>query len=620
MTSRRNFFQDAMLFGAGLFGLSAHAAPVEAALDDNPKPRRRASLTAPPPRPSVPVLTPDVPDLPFELDGATKVFRLKAEPVRRKIAPFKTIDAWGYNGSCPGPTMQINQGDRVRIHFENALPESTSMHWHGLEVPIDQDGVPWISQKPVPPGGLFTYEFTVHQEGTFFYDAHSAMQEMIGLLGAIVVHPQTSYAPHADHDFVIVLQEWAILPSNTVPNTASMEFNWLTFNGLSAPSTTPLIVRLGTRVRLRIINLGMDHHPIHLHGNQFVITGTEGGRAPESTWYPSNTVLVGVAQAKVVEFDAKYPGAWMIHCHLPHHMMNSMSDLLRDRAISTVDLTAPQAMQQMQSLSQSVGVRTRHPRPSPQMQTLFPASHKTPSWKWAWMPSSQNRKPAAFRKLVRRHDGHDDYGPRAPGHQYEEIQKRIREQTKNPAATHNHASHHSIRQLPHGALSWFVGRFSSSPSLRRCSFMPAPSSPGAPPWPLEGGSRVSPLFSSRPFTSPSTKSSRMPLHEMPSAIVAHPSTCRTSAPHALTAAHLSAHGQRPGTSRITSLFRSKTPSVSRPPQIPRFFQAEAQIAPPRLAARNLGSIPIPPSVISATRFAAAPTTAASRDSSSSKPS
>ena len=135
------------------------------------------------------------------------------------------------------------------------------------------------------------------------------------------------------------------LPNNTVPNTASMEFNWLTFNGVSAPAITPMIVRLGSRVRLRIINMGMDHHPIHLHGNQFVITGTEGGRAPESTWYPMNTVLVGVAQARVVEFDAKYPGAWMIHCHLPHHMMNSMMDLLRDRQIETADLTDAQAMQ-----------------------------------------------------------------------------------------------------------------------------------------------------------------------------------------------------------------------------------------------------------------------------------
>jgi FtsP/CotA-like multicopper oxidase with cupredoxin domain len=307
--------------------------------------------------------TPDVADLPYELDAGVKVFHLIAEPVRRKIAPFKTIDTWGYNGSTPGPTIQIEQGDRVRIILENRLPESTSIHWHGLEVPIEQDGMPWISQKPIAPGETYTYEFTVHQEGTFFYHAHGAMQEMIGQIGFFIAHPKAAHKPHVDHDYGIVLQEWAVLPANTVPNTASMEFNWLTFNGLSAPAITPMIARLGSRVRLRIVNLGMDHHPIHLHGNQFVMTGTEGGRAPESTWYPMNTVLVGVAQARVIEFDAKYPGAWMVHCHLPHHMMNSMMDLLRDRQIETADQTDPKALSQMQTLANSVGFEHVHHSP-----------------------------------------------------------------------------------------------------------------------------------------------------------------------------------------------------------------------------------------------------------------
>jgi FtsP/CotA-like multicopper oxidase with cupredoxin domain len=257
----------------------------------------------------------------------------------------------------------VQEGDRVRVIFENKLPESTSLHWHGLEVPIEQDGVPWISQKPVAPGETYTYEFTVHQEGTFFYHAHSAMQEMIGQIGFFIAHPKTAYRPYADHDYGLILQEWAILPGNTVPNTAAMEFNWLTFNGMSAPAITPMLARLGSRVRLRIVNLGMDHHPIHLHGNQFVVTGTEGGRAPESTWCPMNTVLVGVAQARVIEFDAKYPGSWMLHCHLPHHMMNSMMDLLRDRQIETAEQTDPKALSQMQSLANAVGFEHVHHSP-----------------------------------------------------------------------------------------------------------------------------------------------------------------------------------------------------------------------------------------------------------------
>ncbi len=391
--TRRRFIQDAAVLGAGIFGLGESlaarerktrevAAPGEESGEavgasaqtarENEHGRhhspygehaKRAPKGAGEREAFAPMMTPDIADLPHEMDGGVKVFRIVAEPVKRKIAPFKTIDVWGYNGSCPGPTIQVQQGDRVRVVFENKLPESTSLHWHGVEVPIEQDGVPWISQKPVAPGEKYIYEFTVHQEGTFFYHAHSAMQEMIGQIGFFIAHPEKAYRPRADHDFGIILQEWAVLPNNTVPNTAAMEYNWLTFNGVSAPAITPMIARLGSRVRLRIVNIGMDHHPIHLHGHQFVMTGTEGGRAPESTWYPMNTVLVGVAQARVVEFEAKYSGAWMVHCHLPHHMMNSMMDLLRDRMIETADQTDEKALSQMQTLANSVPFEHVHHSP-----------------------------------------------------------------------------------------------------------------------------------------------------------------------------------------------------------------------------------------------------------------
>ncbi len=273
------------------------------------------------------------------------------------------MEVWGYNGSCPGPTIQANQGDRVRIIFENHLPESTTVHWHGLEIPMEMDGLPYIAQKPVPPGGRFVYEFTLHQEGTYFYHSHGAMQEMMGMIGLFILHPEKPYKPRIDHDYGIILQEWAILPNSTVPNTANMEFNWLTFNGVSAPSITPMIARLGSRVKIRIVNLGMDHHPMHLHGNQFVITGTEAGRTPESTWRRENTALVGVAQARDIEFDAKYPGDWMLHCHLPHHMMNSMSDLLGDRQVMTAATNDPQALSQMQTLANSVPFQHIHHAP-----------------------------------------------------------------------------------------------------------------------------------------------------------------------------------------------------------------------------------------------------------------
>ena len=276
----------------------------------------------------LPVETPDVAQLPWRMDGNVKEFHLIAEPVKQEIFPGRIVDLWGYNGTAPGPTIQVNQGDRVRIIVDNHLPEATSMHWHGFEIPNEMDGAPGSSQDSIPPGGRFVYEFTLHQEGTYFYHSHMAMQEMMGMIGAFIMHPKEPYKPRADKDFAIILQEYAILPNIKVPNSMNMEFNWLTFNGKAGPATTPLIVRHGERVRVRLINLGMDHHPIHLHGHQFVVTGTEGGRQPESTWGPGNTVLVGVAQSRDIEFVANNPGDWMLHCHLPHHMMNQMSSIV----------------------------------------------------------------------------------------------------------------------------------------------------------------------------------------------------------------------------------------------------------------------------------------------------
>jgi hypothetical protein len=107
----------------------------------------------------------------------------------------------------------------------------------------------------------------------------------------------------------------------------------------------------------------MDHHPIHLHGNTFFVTGTEAGRQPEARWGIENTVLVGVAQARDIEFEAQYLGDWMLHCHLPHHMMNSMSDLIGDRMMTTMRLDDKSALMQMQTFADSIGVEHIHHAP-----------------------------------------------------------------------------------------------------------------------------------------------------------------------------------------------------------------------------------------------------------------
>jgi FtsP/CotA-like multicopper oxidase with cupredoxin domain len=276
--------------------------------------------------PPVSVITPDLPKLPFQMKDGVKEFHLVARHTRREFLPGDWMDVWGYNDSMPGPTIEANQGDRVRIVLHNELPESTVLHLHGLELPNRFDGVHGVTQDAIKPGQSFAYELDLHQDGTFFYHSHGPMQEGLGMAGLFLIHPRSAYQPVVDHDFALMIQEWAILPQSTVPNVTSMEFNWFTLNGRSAPYTTPLLVRLGSRVRIRFVNMSpIDHHPMHLHGHTFWVTGTEGGRIPESAWVPGNNVLVGVAQAREVEFLANNPGDWVLHCHMFHHMMNHMT-------------------------------------------------------------------------------------------------------------------------------------------------------------------------------------------------------------------------------------------------------------------------------------------------------
>jgi FtsP/CotA-like multicopper oxidase with cupredoxin domain len=339
MPSRRSFLRG-LATAAGVAGASDLSAQQQSATT---RPARQ--IGGPTVMPGIAeVVTPDVPKMPWRLEDGVKVFDIVVEHVRTEFVPGRVIDAWGFNGSIPGPTIELVEGDRVRLNVVNRLPEPFAMHWHGLEVPHAMDGMPGLSQDPIAPGGRFTYEFTLKQNGTFFYHSHMAMQEMMGLIGFFIVHPRAPHTPAVDRDFGIILQEWMVLPNNTIPNTLAMEFNWLTLNGKSGPATTPMLVKLGERVRIRLVNLGMDHHPMHLHGHQFFVTGSEGGRIRTTAFEPANTVLVGVAQARDIEFIADNEGDWHFHCHLPHHMMNQMTTMVGPLMMSHANAMRPEAV------------------------------------------------------------------------------------------------------------------------------------------------------------------------------------------------------------------------------------------------------------------------------------
>jgi len=293
---------------------------------------RASALTRPPlppPRGSAytPVVTLNGWTLPFRMDKGVKVFHLAAEPVKREFAPGMVVNCWGYNGSTPGPTIEAQEGDRVRILVTNRLPEHTTIHWHGIFLPNGMDGVGGLTQPHIQPGETYIYEFTLRQNGTFMYHPHAdeMVQMALGMYGMFVVHPRKPESVRVDRDYAIILHNFAVHAGTSTPDPSVMtDFNLWTFNSRVFPGIDPLVVRTGERLRLRIANLSMHEHPIHIHGTAFELTGTDAGWLPLSARYRETTLLVPVGNIRVGEFVAEEPGDWALHCHKAHHTMNAM--------------------------------------------------------------------------------------------------------------------------------------------------------------------------------------------------------------------------------------------------------------------------------------------------------
>jgi FtsP/CotA-like multicopper oxidase with cupredoxin domain len=255
-----------------------------------------------------------------------KVFHLRAEPVKHTIAPGLDIAAWGYNGTSPGPLLEAIEGERVRIYVTNKLPEPTSIHWHGMFVPNGMDGVGGLTQEAIAPGKTFKYEFVFDRAGTFMYHPHvdEMTQIALGMMGMIVVHPRARETKV--RDYALMLHEWKIpIGTRRADPLAMNDFNVLTINGKAFPATQPLLAETGDLVRIRFANLGpMDHHPMHLHGHAFELVATDGGAVPPAARRPETTVLVPVGTTATIEFRARAPGDWPLHCHMTHHTMNQM--------------------------------------------------------------------------------------------------------------------------------------------------------------------------------------------------------------------------------------------------------------------------------------------------------
>ena len=339
MTSRRHFL-------SGAFGGAALTAATMASAASAERVRRTSLLGLPelvaqaqadtqapllPPngRPYRPVLTLNGWTLPWRMKDGVKEFHLVAEPVLREIAPGMTARLWGYNGQNPGPTIEVVEGDRLRIFVTNRLPEVTTVHWHGQRLPNGMDGVTGLTQPPIQPGETWVYEFTARRPGTFMYHPHAdeMVQMAMGMMGSWVTHPK---APHpliqeVDRDICFLLNAYDIEPGASAPKVNTMlDFNLWTWNSRAFPGIDSIHVRHGDRVRIRIGNLTMTNHPIHIHGHEFEVTGTDGGPVPKTARWPEVTTDIAVGQMRQIEFIADELGDWAFHCHKSHHTMNAM--------------------------------------------------------------------------------------------------------------------------------------------------------------------------------------------------------------------------------------------------------------------------------------------------------
>ena len=333
MSSRRDFFK-----WAGVAGAVSAAVVSRHAFSAIPEPRSHVSAATMLPLisdavPYQPVVTLNGWTLPLRMKDGIKEFQLVAEPVVRELAPGMKARLWGYNGQSPGPTIEVVEGDQVRIFVTNKLPEHTSVHWHGQRIPNGMDGVTGLTQKGIEPGQTFVYEFVARRAGTFMYHPHAdeMTQMAMGMMGMWVTHPRQPHPliSEVQRDFCFLMNSYDIEPGSFRPNIMTMtDFNLWTWNSRVFPGIDSLNVRLNDRVRIRIGNLTMTNHPIHLHGHEFQVTGTDGGAIPLSARWSEVTTDIAVGQMRQIEFVADEEGDWAFHCHKSHHTMNAMGHKL----------------------------------------------------------------------------------------------------------------------------------------------------------------------------------------------------------------------------------------------------------------------------------------------------
>ncbi len=241
-----------------------------------------------------------------EMDGDVKVFRLTIDAFEQHIDELQPpVAALGYNGQWPGPTIRVNQGDRVRAHFTNNMQETTGVHFHGVEFDdFFQDGIPFVTQKPIVPGETYTYEFTAVNAGSLMYHSHHNATDQVGrgLLGAFIVDPKDDPIK-ADRDYIWISND---------------SLGGFTINGHGFPAVVPVLAAVGETVRVRFMNEGIMMHPWHSHGYAMHVVARDGIPLGSAS-FKADTLGVNPGERYDVTIKVDRPGVWAFHCHiLPH--------------------------------------------------------------------------------------------------------------------------------------------------------------------------------------------------------------------------------------------------------------------------------------------------------------
>ncbi len=274
------------------------------------------------------------------LTGVGPTLATPARPVREfAIAVAETehelypggprIQAWAFNGQVPGPVIRVTEGDLVRVRFTNNHTSNHTLHFHGLNVPNDMDGVAYghLGHLEVKPGETHVYEFVAGPPGTHMYHCHVNSPQHIdmGMVGVLIVEPRDKRGePRVDQEQVLLLDDWYVNQQGgheAMAHPAMIhQANYFTVNGKAFPAVAPIRLTQGQRVRVRMLNVGYQAHSMHLHGHSFVITHRDGRRVkvPQE----QDTLLIGPGERYDLVFAATEPGLWLFHCHVVPHVTN----------------------------------------------------------------------------------------------------------------------------------------------------------------------------------------------------------------------------------------------------------------------------------------------------------